>query len=564
MNSIKKQRKFNHTVLYMKRSISTKMFIIILTIVLPLNILAIILSSVAVKNVEQQAKQTVLNIMINYMEDVKERMDEIGYLLYTMQKNDTNATIMAKQKGDYEYTIAKYKFFKSFNDIFMVGNVTDGAFYYMGILDDILVWDKNTSRHTKADMQDYIKSEMIKNARTGWCMTMIPGSGKKTDYPVLWQVIKITDLYYGGFIELDEAKATLKNDLQYSILEVAFTKTERSNSDKDAILVSAYWKEAGLYFNVAIDRNDVNGSVYRMYSVMRFVAFFALLLIPIFYFLIARLLINPLKIVNMAHVELENGNPDYRITKKANSIEYQSSFDSFNVMAESIKKLKMENYEKELSKQKTEIRNLQLQIRPHFLLNIFNLIYMLSQKNDMVHIQEIILYLSDYFRYIFRSNKDLELYGKEQKVIEGYINMAQVRYPGGIEISYDYDPEIMFVRIPPLLVHNFVENIIKHVVKQGKVIHISLMGQYHNGTVTFTVVDDGEGMSEEQVRAVDLRMRSEKIDGTNVGMANAYRRLKLFYGNSANIEISSDIGVGTSITISFPYDLEECDESVDS
>lgn len=70
---------------------------------------------------------------------------------------------------------------------------------------------------------------------------------------------------------------------------------------------------------------------------------------------------------------------------------------------------------------------------------------MLSQKNDMVHIQEIILYLSDYFRYIFRSNKDLELYGKEQKVIEGYINMAQVRYPGGIEISYDYDPEIMFV-----------------------------------------------------------------------------------------------------------------------
>lgn len=75
------------------------------------------------------------------------------------------------------------------------------------------------------------------------------------------------------------------------------------------------------------------------------------------------------------------------------------------------------------------------------------------------------------------------------------MNMAQVRYPQSIEIEYEYDPEIMFVRVPPLLLHNFVENIVKHVVKMGTVTHISVIGQYEEKNVTFMIMDDGQGMS---------------------------------------------------------------------
>lgn len=47
-------------------------------------------------------------------------------------------------------------------------------------------------------------------------------------------------------------------------------------------------------------------------------------------------------------------------------------------MADQIKTLKIENYEKELDRQKMELKNLQLQIHPHFLLNTFNLVYTLG------------------------------------------------------------------------------------------------------------------------------------------------------------------------------------------
>ena len=265
--------------------------------------------------------------------------------------------------------------------------------------------------------------------------------------------------------------------------------------------------------------------------VLRAGTFIALLLIPVLYLVISNLLLNPLRLVNQAHKRLQEGDLDYRIQEKANSIEYSYSFLSFNQMADQIKTLKIENYEKELDRQKMELKNLQLQIHPHFLLNTFNLVYTLAQRKETGAIQDIVIYLSEYFRYIFRSGKSLELFPKEQKLIEGYIRMAEVRYPDSIEVRYEYDPEISFVRVPPLLLHNFVENIVKYAVKQGQITHISLLGQYIDGIVTFMIMDDGAGMSEEEVKNLDKRMRNGNIDGEHIGFVNSLKAQVFLRGN---------------------------------
>ncbi len=81
----------------------------------------------------------------------------------------------------------------------------------------------------------------------------------------------------------------------------------------------------------------------------------------------------------------------------------------------------------------------------------------------------MILYLSDYFRYIFRSEKELELLPQELKLIEGYARIASVRYSGMVELAVDLDPELSYVRMPPLLLHNFIENAVKHGFRQGRI-----------------------------------------------------------------------------------------------
>lgn len=67
--------------------------------------------------------------------------------------------------------------------------------------------------------------------------------------------------------------------------------------------------------------------------------------------------------------------------------EFLNINETFNTMADNIHQLKIEKYEAELRRQKMELRNLQLQIRPHFLLNTFNLMYSLSQLDDRENLE---------------------------------------------------------------------------------------------------------------------------------------------------------------------------------
>ena len=52
-------------------------------------------------------------------------------------------------------------------------------------------------------------------------------------------------------------------------------------------------------------------------------------------------------------------------------------------------------------------------------------------------------------------------------------------------------------------------------------------------------------------------MREKRQNGSHVGFANSLKRLKYFYGDEADISLSSEEGEGTCITLTFPYNLEE-------
>lgn len=214
-----------------------------------------------------------------------------------------------------------------------------------------------------------------------------------------------------------------------------------------------------------------------------------------------------------------------------------------------------------------ELRNLQLQIRPHFLLNTFNLIFTLAQRKETEGIMDIVIYLSDYFRYIFRSEKELELFPKELELLKGYAGVAALRYPEQVIFSFEFDPEIMLVRVPPLLILNFVENSIKHGIRKGKKLHICVWGNYEENRVTFHIIDDGNGMNED-VLLYNRKILNGELEpsdlGSHIGLYNSLKRLKYFYGEEATIEVDSTPGTETVFKIKFPYSLEVKDETVNS
>ena len=185
--------------------------------------------------------------------------------------------------------------------------------------------------------------------------------------------------------------------------------------------------------------------------------------------------------------------------------------------------------------------------------------YLLKAPDGVEAARKLILYLSDYFRYLFRSDHDVELFDKELTLIQGYVEVTRIRYPDGLDITYDIDPEIHLVRVPPLLIHNFIENVVKHALSAGKCIHIVLAAHYEKGWVVFEISDDGNGMSDELVQKINNRSWS-KDDPEHLGIRNSIHRIEYIYGKKASVSVDSELGVGTTFTISIPYELDEIQE----
>lgn len=540
--------------------VSTRVLLIVVALVLPLNIIAIVYTDRAVASIEEQARFNIQKIADYNMQELKSRMEMAQtFLTYFMTEDADCITMRSQNIDDYTFAISKMKTLVKIKNMAAMSDGADGYFYYHISRNDGLIYaNADQQGGLYHYLQTFLENYQIEQNPQGW---HIYEWGEK---PYLILLMRDGDSAYGCAIRLQQFQEQVLRGIEYPIREIFITEGHPETAETNKMYIHA--GSRNIYLNICLDNDELLKQVANPYLLTRGIALLFLLAIPLLYIALRKFLISPLLKVNEAHRQIEEGNGDYRITDRSFTSEYRELYASFNKMAANLHQLKIESYEKELTKQKIELRNLQLQIRPHFLLNTFNLIFSLAQRKETGMIQETVIYLSEYFRYIFRSDKDLELFGKELQMIKGYIRTAAIRYSGRVEAEYEIDPELEFVRTPPLLIHNFVENAVKYGVKQKEVLHIHLEGIYDEGTILFRIQDDGNGMPPEMLernRSIFSGELEPQNASEHLGLYNSLKRLKYFYGEEAQIMVESENGEGTCFTIIFPYELEVDDESFD-
>lgn len=533
-----------------------KITIAIAVIILPFNFLTLLMNRIAIQDVIQQAQYSAEASMRTALLSMEAEMTQLQNYLYSYYKTSPNwqKIVNSKEEND-SYEQARIQTFWQLENYTNDNEKSDNIFIYNENFDDLIAISRNN--YNIMQDKDNLVQNIVEKCGKGWSVITVNGNN------ALFLSLKLDGVYLGCWIETDDYIKMLEEGIGYNSAKLSLGTRANINSHNKVIHLMVSGEKYPISLYGSIDRAEVVGGMSNIYRILQIGAILSLLLIPAVYYMISRMLLSPLSILSKAYREIGNGNLTYRINANATLVEYRHSFDGFNEMAEKIRLLKIENYEKQLSQKQLALTNLQLQIRPHFLLNCFNQIYTLAQSEKTDAIQEIILYLSDYFRYLFRNDEKLQLFPKEQKLMEGYIRMAKIRYPGCIEATFEYDPEISMVRLPPLLLHNFLENVVTHSVRIGSVTHISVVGQYSDRMVTFMITDDGEGMDQCEVDSITEEMKKDKISGRHVGFCNSYQRIKYAYGEKGDVSIISEKGIGTCITITIPYDLEEEDESPD-
>lgn len=108
---------------------------------------------------------------------------------------------------------------------------------------------------------------------------------------------------------------------------------------------------------------------------------------------------------------------------------------SFNRMTRRLKQLIQENGEEQQKKHEAEVRALQSQINPHFLVNSLNSIRFIAQVSRYEAIARMAEALIKILSCSFRSNVGFYTLNEELEVLEGFIYLMKIRYSYGFEIE---------------------------------------------------------------------------------------------------------------------------------
>lgn len=554
-------------------SIAVRICSIIILLIIPLNVVVLISTSNMISVALNQARVSLENVLNLYSQDMESRVSTGNYYLYSLSTSDMNFLKLMKQEDGSDYMLAKTRVASAMKSQLSASTTVDGYFFYSQKLDDAAVVMTNTT-------ESYTDNELfsLKDRLKTWVMT------ENLNEYTSWTIIDVEDtswliraqsrddFYYGMLISLDELSTRFENNIDYENLTVHYNSV---SDNENCINVRNVLLYDQLTIELSVRQSEIIWNLPKLQWLALFMACLYVLLIPVLIVILNHMMLRPLGRIRAALNFLKQGHRDYRINSHNEAKEFREINTSFNEMADHIEQLKIENYEKELQNsemklqnqemklknqemelysQKMELRNLQLQIHPHFLLNIFNLMHSLAQVEDYQNIQKLALYLSDYFRYIFRSGHDLEKFGQELALIKEYLEISQIRYPVSYTAEYDIESEMYDVDIPPLLIHNFVENILKHALVPDRMIHILIAAHMEDEWAEFMIVDDGLGMDEKIVDAInDGTFAYESPDQrVHLGVANSAARVKSFFGDESSITVESMLNQGSCFTIRFP------------
>lgn len=293
------------------------------------------------------------------------------------------------------------------------------------------------------------------------------------------------------------------------------------------------------------------GSVWESLDRIRWFIFimilaFTSLVLPIAYVALRRIS-TPVNEIKDKMAMAAQGQLDIRVQTDSKD-EFGEIGESFNYMAERIEELLKQVKDIEKKKRLIELDFLQEQINPHFIYNTLTSIRFNIDTGRYEEAQEMLLDFTKILRKTLSRSEEFITFDDELDTIRHYIGLQMARYRDGFEVSYEISEETEDCMVSNFILQPIVENAIFYSISEQKKSQIQIHSYIEEGILYIKVLDNGIGMSEEDI---DFALQKE-IQMNKVGLKNVHERLKLYYGSQYGVKIISESGVGTEVILRMP------------
>lgn len=554
-------------------SIIFRIFMGILIVILPINILIIFSSQMLYDSMSQQSYLKSEHALTLYVEQFDNQLNNVTRFLF-----DETATVdylslvrpnTSTPEQQYNYVKSQTRYRNKLSELIRNNQFIDGSFSYFENRSISIINANNSDDGEKMIAYSLEHIEKINDdGRKNFAIYWEPITIDSKNY-VLYLNKKLNS-YYGAWVDLDKLLSKIiplnQGDDFYHVLrndagEVIANHHQLSPNLSSYQMISVGSKQSPIELVELMTRNRLLDTIPDIARIIQIFSFACLFAIPVIAIIINKQVIKPVQMLLRAIHEINQGHMDYRIDEYHTANEFHDINASFNAMMNQIQTLKIDIYESEISKQRVRLDYLSQQIQPHFILNTLNIIYS-YEAHEYAQIQQMIVNLTRYFRYIVRMNATYVSMAQELDHVMIYMDIQHVRYPNSFEFNIECDASLRRCLIPPLIIQNFVENAFKYAFEIDAGFSISVSVKAHGmDSVLITIEDNGRGFNDKVLEALKNYRQGGILQAElGVGIQNSIERLELLYNNMSQIYFGNRINKGACIKIIIPkhdVDVEE-------
>jgi two-component system, sensor histidine kinase YesM len=268
--------------------------------------------------------------------------------------------------------------------------------------------------------------------------------------------------------------------------------------------------------------------------------------------LVADSITKPIKRLQNEMAEIESLNYQTSLQPEIQgSAEVVELNHSFNQMMGRITELTSAIVSEKEEQRKSELKALQNQINPHFLYNTLDSIIAMIDKGENARAEDMIVALSKFFRISISKGRNIIPLPNEIEHARNYLLIQKMRFGDSFSFTINVAPGLEKYYVVKLILQPLVENSIGHGLKEDEEGHIAIRAYEDGDFIKFEIQDNGFGMTPTKVDELVKSFNDDTVY-QGVGLKNVYQRIRIYYGDKADVLIHSEEDVGTTITIVIP------------
>lgn len=228
--------------------------------------------------------------------------------------------------------------------------------------------------------------------------------------------------------------------------------------------------------------------------------------------------------------------------------EFTHIASALNDMGSNIGKLINEVYLADLQKKQAELESLHAQINPHFLYNTLSSISRLARFGMLDKLQRMVMDLAKFYRLSLNDGRNIISVRNELEQAQAYVDIQKIKYDERMQVTYDFEPEVVRYETVKLILQPFIENVLEH-AWTGDYIHVRITARVLEDVLEFKIIDNGVGFPPGRV--LD-NTGGQDLTNAGYGIRNVDQRIKLHYGSEYGVTLFSRAGIGTTVRIVIP------------